>query len=186
MAHFINRAFIYTIDLKLDNYIDIYCKSPYCDSAIKNLSPEFLLFLHNNVEKAPKGSFLELRFHLPLHLKDTDCEEKIIKSIQNHYFSEVNNLLEILNESYKHIVKYSIIASLLIITGFILQLSQEKSLFIFTILEIINITAWVFLWEAIHTFCFKNKSLSSALRECKSIYSSNIKFEYKAKNAQKS
>lgn len=183
MAHFTNRAFIYTIDLKVDNYTDIYCKSPYCNPVAKNLSPEFVLFLHNNIEKAPKSSILELRFHLPLHLKNTNLEERVIKSIQDHYFSEINNLIEILSASYKHIIKYAVIASLLIISGFILQLSQVKTLFIFTILEIVNITAWVFLWEAIHTFCFKNKNISSTLKECKSIYSSNIIFEYTAQKS---
>lgn len=177
MAHFIN-----TINLKLDNYMDIYCKSPYCDKAIERLSPEFILFLHNNLEKSPKNCVLELRFHLPINIKDRNLEAEVIKSIQDHYFAEINNSLKILNRSYKHIVKYAIIASLLIFLGFLLQLYHEKTLFMFTLCEIINIAAWVFLWEAIHTFCFKNKKPSSDLKKYKIIYSSNIVFEYRTKN----
>lgn len=182
MTHFISKPFINAIDMKLDNYYDIYCKSPYCDSTNKRLSPEFVLFLHKNLEKAPKNSLLELRFHLPLILRDKSLETEVIKSIQDYYFTEINNLLKTLNQSYKHIVKYAIIASLLIFMGFILQLTQEKTLFIFTLREITNIAAWVFLWEAIHTFCFKDKQISSDLKECKIIYSSNIVFEYRTKN----
>lgn len=138
--------------------------SVYSSSTIPTVNTEVAEFIENNAEPIPPHEPISLR----IHGKTIDDGEKIIyeKAIRTYY-------KEKFDKNKKELHRNNIISSLLLFFGILVLALAIFVDYVFESAiwaEVIDIFAWVLIWEAADTLLFK----SHALRTKKIKYSSFI------------
>lgn len=154
------------IDIKVENTEQIFSSYSYNknDRLNKNLS--------EYIEEKSKRVFLSKNIRLNFHSSESINKEELQKSIKSHYGEEKIDARE-------ELIKSNIFTIIMMALGFItlvlLVTLHNKSFMNFYFEMILEIAAWVFIWEAVYNFFLvrpkirrryiKMKKLSNALIE---------------------
>ena len=173
-------AFI--MNIAIEKYADVFNKLDPAPFRKRDLDQDLLDFLENCSSDIPLKYGITLHFRVLNEMRDFEKEEKIRQGLRT-YFSFVRNLLQRkLRRSHKKII-LDVVASLILLS-FSLSLPTilSDSVVFTTLVEILNIGGWVFLWEAISTFSFRNRDIQNQYKHYKRLNKAQIIFE----TAQKS
>lgn len=145
--------------------------SPYGSDSGENLSYEVAEFLDNSVKS------LSLRNGVLLKIKsnaiDEDEKQRYQKAIKNHYGAKVL-------ESERQMKRNSVASLIMLLLAVavltvcvVLEIRGVNSI----ALELIDIVAWVFMWEAVDLFFLERGVLKTEqLRACR-LYDARVSFE---------
>lgn len=127
--------------------------SPFSTDGLPMLSSETAEFLEHNIK--------HLRPNTPLHIKIEgqciDPQERILyeKAIRSYYHAEFAEIVRNIRKNTIQTVTMTLLAALTFAFALILTQRDMESIF----LEMIDVVAWVFMWEAADIFFFQRSAL---------------------------
>lgn len=146
--------------------------SPYSYSENNDISTEVASFIDQSILSIKKGQ----KIHFVIHSDSIDDNEKIIykKAIHNHYKDcYINSYIE-----RKRLTKISIIMLLIGMFALGLMIYFNVSHIISEVFsEVIDIFAWVFIWEAVDIFFFQVTTIKYKQLRYYEIANSIIKYK---------
>lgn len=170
------KSFI--ISVAIEDYVDIFNELDSAPFRIRDLNHDLRLFLEECSSDIPSKYDLVIKFTVSREKEDAEKEEKIKLGLKT-YFSNIRNALkrEIQNAHQKSIF-YTIASFLLLLTAYSLRPLFLESIVFSTLVEGISIGGWVFLWEAITSFAFRNRDLREKHGHYKRFSGAPIHFNY--------
>ena len=153
------KAFIIDIDLNL--YVDIYNEWDRAPLKKRGIDPELCYFLEECADDIPLKYPIELCFHLPKAIENSE-KEKIIKTSFTNFFNFTLYLIKKEHERSNSSIIFNFAIGIGFITVAYYFLNYLSKLhFIVNILsEGAFIGGWVFLWEALYGLFFTNRETS--------------------------
>jgi hypothetical protein len=111
-------------------------------------------------------------------------EEKIRQALKT-YFSFAMSLLSFeVRKSYEQGIVYAGLSLIFLFISYFLNAEIVGNLLLTTMIAVISIIGWVFLWEAISTFTFKKRTVKTRIRHYKRFVRAQVWFNYDQKSAQ--
>ena len=144
--------------------------SPYCLQGEPVVSSEVSDFLDNVVKRLP----LRAELHIEIDGDTIDEQERTeyAAAIRNHYRSQVIDTGIKLKRNAVTSLIMAIIAVAILTVYVALELYSAD----YVLLEIIDIAAWVFMWEAVDLFFLERRAIKlEQLRDCR-LYSAEVTF----------
>jgi len=170
------NAFI--IGVAINNYTDIFNELDPAPFRRRDLDPALREFLEECSSDIPLKYPIILRFNTPITLHDAKLEERIRLGLKTYFSFVMRSRGRERKRAYEQNVYYIFTSFLFLFTSFFLSSRIPSNVLYYTLLEGLSIGGWVFLWEAISSFAFKNKPLNYEYMQYKRFYHSAIKFEY--------
>jgi hypothetical protein len=170
------NAFI--ISVAIENYADIFNELDPAPFRKRDLDQDLRDYLEDSSADIPLKYNIILQFNVSFEAKDLEKEEKIESGLKT-YFSFVRDQLgSRIRKSYEKSVIYVFGAFFLLSASYLLRLVLTSNSFFTILIEGITIGGWVFLWEAISTFAFRNRDSRSKYRQYKRFANAAIRFNY--------
>jgi len=146
--------------------------SPYALSGMPDLNSEVADFL--------EGAAMNLRpeEEIVVEVSGSVSDEKKSEyraAIRNHYRAGVREADRKLSENARMSFVFALIAAVVLSVYVALEIKFDN----FVVLQLVDITAWVFMWEAVDLIFLERKILKSELIRSASLYSSEIVFAVK-------
>ncbi len=144
--------------------------SPYSQKDMPIISEDVASFLENSTDCIPHKECLSLNFHSNC----IDEQEQVVykKAIKNYYNNRLVSAKRELGKSF-------LIAAILAVMGIItITVAQVIGYYFESVIwaEVIDIAAWVFLWEAVDIFVFRTRSLQLNKKRYLSFITMNIEY----------
>jgi hypothetical protein len=169
-------AFIISVVLK--NYANIFNELDPAPFRKRDLDQDLRDYLEDSSADIPLKYDIILQFNISVEAKALEKEEKIESGLKT-YFSFVRDQMgSRIRRSYEKSVIYVFGAFILLSASYLLRLVLTSNIFFTILIEGITIGGWVFLWEAISTFAFRNRELKSKYRQYKRFAKATIQFSY--------
>ncbi|MBE5732693.1 MAG: YihY/virulence factor BrkB family protein [Clostridiales bacterium] len=148
--------------------------SPFSPKGNPTISGEFAEFLDSQYTEMKANDQL----HIDIECDTIDDEERILYegAIRSYYKAEETR-------KTKELVRNNIIALIMVIIG-IVVLTVSVIFYIFSheiVGEIIDIVAWVFVWEAVDLFFLRSPTLIREKLKCKHFIGAEITYSYTQK-----
>jgi len=158
------------VDLNVHN--DDNFLSPYSSSENAVLTEEVSDFIENNL----KNVSVEKRIKLVIH-GDTITDEEQIQyenAIHRHYSEQYQNV----KTDKSRLTKISFIMAMIAVLVLTVMFTLEFTIGInAVILEVIDIIAWVFMWEAVEIFFLQGSALRRKEKRYLALIDSKIEFK---------
>ena len=132
------------IDIAVNDLDDFY--SPYSPKGYKLLNPEMIDYIDEYSKGIPAKQELTLR--ISAQNKSDDSKDRIEKTIRRTYAEKIASVNDDLRRNLMSSIIFMIVG-LIFLVGVIITSTYEFSEAIYEVLDII---AWVFIWEAVDTF----------------------------------
>jgi hypothetical protein len=172
----LTNSFIISIAIK--NYADIFNELDPAPFRKRDLDQDLRDYLEDSSADIPLKHDIMLQFSVSVEAKNTEKEEKIRTGLKT-YFSFVRNMLgENIRKSYEKSIVYMFGAFLLLSISYLLRPVIISNIFFTIFIEGITIGGWVFLWEAISKFAFRDRELKNRYRQYKWFADAPIQFNY--------
>jgi hypothetical protein len=172
----------YIISVAIDKYTDIFNEWDPAPFRKRDIDQDLRYFLEDCSSDIPIKNDVTLTFDVLDEERDSEKETRI-KSGLKTYFSFVRNLLERkIKKSYETSLLYVLASFLLLAASFLLRTVTPDGLLFVVTVEGLNIGGWVFLWEAISTFAFKNRDVKSKYQQYRRLSGALVLFNYNTKN----
>lgn len=163
------------IDVGAENYEDIF--SYYDLNNTNVLDWEFEEFLDAKADAIPMSEELALHFHVK-DATEQKCEE-IDKAIKDSY----KRKLKAINRQMHRNTMFSIYMLILAVVAFAIYIPLAMSNVHFAIVEVFDIVAWVFVWEAVDNHFLTRRNLQKErLKKYRFIRADIEVLEYKRKS----
>jgi hypothetical protein len=170
------NAFI--ISVAIEDYIDIFNELDFAPFKIRDLNTDLRRFLEECSSDIPTKYDIIIRLTVSREKQDLEQEEKIKVGLKT-YFSNVRNSLEReIKNSHQKSAFYTIASFMLLLASYSLTTLITDNIVFSTLVEGISIGGWVFLWEAISTFAFKNRDIRDRYKHYKRFSHAPIHFYY--------
>lgn len=168
----------YSIELNLNQYQDLF--NDWDGSALdrKELDPELNSFLARASYELPLKDKVEISFNLPEEKKDEKMEADSRATIKNNFRMNLFLIDRNLKESRKKIITYLLMGTAFLITTYLMPSEQDYSILTSLMLDGLFVGGWVFLWEALTIFFFKNSEMRDKRKRYLRYLNSNIIFKY--------
>lgn len=153
------------------NFLSMY--SPKNEVVISSEVSDFL-------DNAIKSKRLNNDLHIIISSNVIDDNEKLEyqRGIKNYYRLRILDLDRRLKSNLVSAILMILVAIFIFVTYIILELHHSN----YILLQLIDIAAWVFVWEAVDLFFLERKRLKyEQLRDC-SLYDAKISYEKLLKN----
>ncbi len=168
----------FIISVAIEDYNDIFNELDSAPFRIRDLNRDLRMFLEECSSDIPIKHDIKIKFTVSREKQDSLKEEKI-KSGLKTYFSNVRNSLRIeIKNSHQKSAFYVLAAFILLLASYSLRPLILDNIVFSTLVEGISIGGWVFLWEAISTFAFKNREIREKYKHYKRFSGSVIYFNY--------
>ena len=139
------------IDVGAENYEDIF--SYYDLNNTNVLDSEFEEFLNAKADAIPLTKEIALHFHVK-GATEEKCEE-IDKAIKDNY----KRKLKAINRKLRRNAMFSLYMLLLAVIAFAVYIPLAMFEVHFAIVEVFDIVAWVFVWEAVDNHFLSRRNL---------------------------
>lgn len=173
--NFVNESVEYDIDgyAKLPIVVsdDDCFLSPYSVRGNEVISNEVADFLENNLSSYPIGS--KLSIEIKGDTVDKVEEERYKKGIKNFYFNKIVDVNRKLKENLKISLLMLIIGVIVLSAYLVLEYIGQYHI----LASVIDIMAWVFIWESIDLYFIRRKGLKLDKLRFYSLYDSKITFK---------
>lgn len=162
------------IDVGAENYDDIFS---YYDLDGENvLDREFDEFLEAKADAIPLGTELTLHFHVKNASEQK--RDEIDRAVKNNYKRE----LRAINRKIKRNTIFSLYMLIMGIIAFGVWITLVLFNVHFAVVELFNIVAWVFVWEAVNSFFLTRQNLKiERLKKYRFVRSDICVYEYRTK-----
>ena len=168
----------FIISVAIGNYADIFNELDPAPFRKRDLNQNLRDYLEDSSSDIPLKYNIILQFNISVEAMDPDKEEKIRSGLKT-YFKFVRDLLRNrISQSYKKSSIYVFSSFLLLSLSYLLRTTMIAGLFFTILVEGITIGGWVFLWEAISTFAFRNREVRGNYRHYKRFADAPIRFNY--------
>jgi hypothetical protein len=176
----INKEFSPLLDENGKRYIPVSVRveesilSPFSPKGNPTISSEFAEFLDSQYTEMKANDQL----HIDIECDTIDDEERVLYegAIRSYYRAE-----EV--KKTKEIIRNNFIALIMLIIG-IVVIAVSVFFYVFShniVGEIIDIVAWVFVWEAVDLFFFRSPILIRERLKCKHFIDAEITYSYPQK-----
>ena len=158
----------YIINISIDNYNDIFNDLDPAPFKNRDLDPDLRIYLDDCSIDIPLKNKVILNFNSPKEIQDEKKEKRVIIGLKTYFQFIKRSYKREISQSYKKIMVYIIISFiLLLISSYFSSILPTDFIYV-TLIEGLYIGGWVFLWEAIALFVFKNREvlLKVYLRSC--------------------
>lgn len=147
--------------------------SPFSAEGIPVISQDTADFLDHNLKQMLPDS----RIHFIISSDQIDDEEQIIyrKAITNYYHSEFSETAREMKKNMMQSIMMTIIAVMVFAVSVFLNTLDTKVI----ILDMLDVIAWVFMWEAVDLFFFQRSVLKIRQLRNLSIIKAKIMFKHK-------
>lgn len=171
----------YIISVSLDKYTDIFNDWDNAPFRKRDMDPDLAHFLEDCSEDIPIKYKIDIVFYVLKQQRDESIEKILISSFKTYYSFYHTGEVRFLNQTYKKVLHYIAVAFASLTLLSLARSLNSESLFFNTLLEGMEIGAWVFLWEAISIFFFQKGKISDTANKYKRFIESNIYFKYEDK-----
>ena len=170
----------------------IYERDPATNSFLIKISINSYHDIFNNLDPAPfvkrdldsdlmtymEESSVDIQFNAPTDIRDSEKEQRVITGIKTYFQFMIRSYKREINQVYQRSITYILSAFALLLFGFYLNNWSSKNILYETLVEGLNIGGWVFLWEAIVLFVFKNRDTRIQCKRYERLENSPIHFVY--------
>ena len=153
------------ISVKVENSEQVFSKYSYDNKDV--LNKELSEYLWDNAKLVPSHKNLQLKFFAKCPLDRTE----VSSAIKSHYKRE---MIETKDEIRKA-NKFSFITIILGLISLAILFILYKKFDNYFIVTVLDITAWVFVWEAVDVFFLRRAELKQRYKRYNKLYSSKIK-----------
>jgi len=175
-------AFI--VDIDLGRYADVFNDWDRGPMRRRDIDPDLLFFLRTCSSDIPLDRPIRFSFSLSSHLRDTKKEEWITAGLRNYFAFSARQAHDDLRKNRADTLRYVVIAFVLISLAYLFQPYWPQHLLSQVATEGLIIGGWVFLWEAISAFVFKNREVRRRLKEEQRFLDAPLSFEYHKSSAE--
>lgn len=173
------------IDVALDEYLDFYHEWDNAKYRKRDINPELADFLEECASQISKKESLEIWFNI----EDEDAsesKEKEIKDSFDHYFNySIFSIKEVLKSLYKAVIGSFLVSVCMLVFLFFLEESLElnisHNIALFTLINGLEIGAWVFMWQAFYVIGFDRIEEKKKIKNYKRLLAADIYFTYHSK-----
>ena len=171
-----SRAVI--IKTSIDHYTDIFNDLDPAPFKTRDIAPDLRLYLEDCSTDIPLKHDIVMQFDAPKSIKDNDKEKKVISGLNTYFQFLMRTYKRDISSAYKKSIVYIVTSLILLSFAFYLtSIIPEDFLFV-TLVEGLYIGGWVFLWEAMALFVFKNREIKLKFRRYERLYKASISFNY--------
>lgn len=173
----------FIIAVAIENYTDIFNELDPAPFKNRDLNTDLRVYLEDSSADIPLKNDIILQFNILNERQDLKREERISFGLKTYFSFVQRQLRRQIRQSYQKSVFYVGIAFMLLLAAYSLRTLGGQDIITNTVLEGITIGGWVFLWEAISTFAFKNRSIKSKNKHYKRFMCAQIRFNYTPKSS---
>jgi hypothetical protein len=171
-----SKAFI--IKISIDHYKDIFNDLDPAPFKIRDLDPDLKIYLEDSSSDIPFKNEIILQFNAPKKIQDNEIEEKVIIGLRTYFQFLIRSFKRDIKRAYKKGLGYILTAfTFLLFAFYLISIIPEDFLYI-TLVEGLFIGGWVFLWEAIAVFVFKNRDINIQRKRYERFNEATINFVY--------
>jgi hypothetical protein len=172
----------YIISVAIDKYTEIFNEWDPAPFRKRALDQDLRYFLEDCSSDIPVKHDVSRHFAVLDETRDPEKETRIKLGLKT-YFPFVKKLLKKrIKKSYETSLLYVLVSFLLLAASFLLRTVLPNGLLFVITVEGLNIGGWVFLWEAISTFIFKNRDAKNKYLQYPRLSHAPILFKYNAKS----
>jgi len=173
------NAFI--ISVAIEDYIDIFNQLDFAPFRIRDLDHDLRMFLEECSSDIPIKYDIIIKFTVSREKQDAEKEEKIKLGLKTYFSNVRNEMKREIQGSYQKSAFYVLSSFILLLASYSLRPLIFDSIVFSTLVEGVSIGGWVFLWEAISTFAFKNRELRERYKHYRRFSGAPIRFHYFSK-----
>ncbi len=155
----------YMVEVALDSYEDIFNEWDPAPFKRRDVHPALVAFFEECSSEISLKHPLAVVFYLPKSELDTEKQEQCASGLRNYFAFSVHVLDKQLMRSHKHSLRNSLIGVLFLFTAVYFDKSFDQTLFRSLFGQGLFIGGWVFVWEALSTFAFKDNSIRYKIKE---------------------
>ncbi|MBK6573009.1 MAG: hypothetical protein IPG21_11140 [Saprospiraceae bacterium] len=144
----------------------------------RDLDSDLMTYMEESSVDIPLKYPLILQFNAPTDIRDSEKEQRVITGIKTYFQFMIRSYKREINQVYQRSITYILSAFALLLFGFYLNNWSSKNILYETLVEGLNIGGWVFLWEAIVLFVFKNRDTRIQCKRYERLENSPIHFVY--------
>jgi hypothetical protein len=169
-------AFI--ISIAIERYPDIFNELDSAPWRRRDIDHDLRIFLEESSSDIPRKYDIILQFNVSHDRQDIEKEERIKLGLRTYFAFVRNSLQREIRDSYEKSALYVLASFLLLFTSYSLQAQVTDNIIFTTLIDGISIGGWVFLWEAISTFAFKNRDIREKYQQYKRLSIAPVRFYY--------
>ena len=144
----------------------------------RDLDPDLRTYLEDSSIDIPLKNKVILQFNSPKGIQDENKEKRVILGLKTYFQFIKRSFKREISKSYEKILIYIITSFILLSISFYFTSILPTDFLYITLIEGLYIGGWVFLWEAIALFVFKNREVSLQYKRYKRLYEAPIRFFY--------
>lgn len=144
----------YIIELSLDSYSELFNGWDASPVRRKEIEPELMDYFEQAAIEISIKEKIEICFHIPAELRDTDKENKSISALLGNFRIKLLFTDKALRDIYRRFIIYVFVSALLLTAAYVLPGLGELSLFYKIMIEGMFIGGWWILWEGSSLFFF--------------------------------
>jgi hypothetical protein len=172
----------FIISVAIEDYNDIFNELDSAPFRIRDLNHDLRIFLEECSSDIPIKYDIIIKFTVSREKQDIEKEEKIRLGLKTYFSNVRNSHKREIQSSYQKSAFYMLASFILLLASYSLRPLILDSIVFSTLVEGISIGGWVFLWEAISSFAFKNRELRDKHKHYKRFSSAPVRFIYYSKN----
>ncbi len=176
--HFDGALRSFTISVAIEDYNDIFNELDSAPFKIRDINHYLRIFLEESSSDIPSKYAVAIQFTVSREKRDMHKEEKIKLGLKTYFSNVRNSLKREIRSSYQKAAFYTFASFMLLFASFTLRPLVSDNIVLSTLAEGVSIGGWVFLWEAISTFVFKNRDLREKYRHYKRFSIAAVSFKY--------
>lgn len=173
----------FIIAVAIDNYADIFNELDPSPFKNRDLNNELRIYLEDSSADIPLKYDIILQFNILTEVQEPKREERIAFGLKTYFSFIERQLQREIQGAYQKGLFYVGVAFILLFVAYFLGSLSAHDVVTTTALEGITIGGWVFLWEAISTFAFKNRGIRTRSNHYKRFMAAPIRFKFTANTA---
>jgi len=171
-----SNAFIIKISIK--SYNDIFNDLDPAPFRKRDLDPDLRLYIEESSADIPLKNKISIQFRAPMPIKDNDKEKKVIMGLKTYFQFVIRTFEKDIMQGYRKGAIYIVCSFLLLLSAYYLSSIIPDFFLLVTLVEGLFIGGWVFLWEAIAVFAFKNREIRIKWKRYKRLNEAPMDFIY--------
>ena len=167
---------LHMIEVAIAQYSDIFNEWDSAPFKRRDLDPDLQLYLETNSNEIPVEYSVELCFTVPVGTRDEFMEEESRNGIQNGFISKRYFLSKDIKKTNTRMFWFVLTGFLCLWVAKVLAGRVSQADLPSILLEGLAISGWVFLWEAVSLFFFKNRELYDRYKNYKRLQNAPVIF----------
>ncbi len=168
----------FVISVAIEKYADIFNELDSSPFLRRDLNNHLRRFLEDCSSDIPLKNDIIVQFNVSQEKQDIGKEEKIKTGLKTYFSFVRNSQQKKVRNRYQKSTLYALASFLLLSVSYSLRTASTGNIVFNTLVDGVNIGGWVFLWEAISTFAFKNRNVHAKYKHYKRFNNTPIRFNY--------